>query len=360
MVLSGSPPVGLRVMLGWGSRGVFPWALLVLICPLSPVVALFKAPSDTVQDREVTLPAVDQAVKTQSFDLSSVTSAVTIKTVFTPPKDTLLYLSSELLDSSGKVVFQYDIEGQHVGSLPDKAALAKFPPSERDSAWMRTPAYAAPANDHSVRFRPASVGPYQLRFQAYLPRNRRGDAIPLSGPVLVRTRVISQPVNRTMLVLTFLMSGIASLLFLSKVYRGGRIQVSGSYRSSGQVGRASRGDYKAGLLVLRAKAAFSQGYQTNFLPESKNYLFGVRVTDGQGALIYRGTAPVRKANASFGGSTLHLEIVPQVFQLTKDCNLRFDLLPPEATSNLQLETVQFEVCDRVMLPWPQEVVRLDP
>ena len=94
MVVSGSPPVGRRVMLGWRTRGVFPWALLVLICPLSPLLVLFMAPGGTVQDREVTLPAVDQAVTTQPFDFKSVNEAVTIKTVFTPPAGTLLYLLS--------------------------------------------------------------------------------------------------------------------------------------------------------------------------------------------------------------------------------------------------------------------------
>ena len=107
---------------------------------------------------------------TQPFDLNSVSEAVTIKTVFTPPDSTLLYLSTELLDASGKVVFQHDIEGlgTATGSLPDEAALSRLSPSERERQWMRTPTYALPANDHSVRFRPAEAGSYQLRFQAYL------------------------------------------------------------------------------------------------------------------------------------------------------------------------------------------------
>ena len=363
MVVSGSPPVGRRVKLGWGSRGVFPWALLVLICPLSPLVALFMAPSGTVQDREVSLPAADQAVTTQPFDLNSVSEAVTIKTVFTPPDSTLLYLSTELLDASGKVVFQHDIEGlgTATGSLPDEAALSRLSPSEREREWMRTPNYARPANDHSVRFRPAEAGSYQLRFQAYLPRNREGDAIALSGPVLVRTRVSTTPVNRGMLVLTFLMSGAAALMFLSKVYRRGRIQCSGRYESLGQAGRASRGDYRAGLLALRARVAFSQGYETNFQHEAKQYWsFGVRVTDGEGNLLYRGSAPVDKSTVSLADSTLNLVIFPQLFQLTKDCNLRFDLLPPESSANLQFDSVCIEVCDKVKLAWPQDVVRLDP
>ena len=362
MVVSGSPPVGRRVMLGWRTRGVFPWALLVLICPLSPLLVLFMAPGETVQDREVTLPAVDQEVTTQPFDFKSVNEAVTIKTVFTPPAGTLLYLSTELLDVSGKVVFQHDIEGRDSGggSLPDEAALSRLSPSERQRQWMRTPDYARPANDHSVSFRPAEAGSYQLRFQVYLPRNQEGEAIPLSDPVLVRTRVSTTPVDRGLLLLTVLLSGASSWMFLSKVYRRGRIQCSGCYESVGHAGRASRGDYRAGLLVLRARAAFSQGYQTNIQQEARQYLFGVRVTDGRGTLLYRGSAPVERSTVSLTDSTLNLHLFPQLFQLTKDCNLRFDLLPPESTSTLQFESVHIELCDQVMLAWPQEVVRLDP
>ena len=321
------------------------------------------APSGTVQDREVTLPAADQAVTTQPFDLNSVSEAVTIKTVFTPSDSTLLYLSTELLDASGKVVFQHDIEGlgTATGSLADEAALSRLSPSERERQWMRTPTYALPANDHSVRFRPAESGSYQLRFQAYLPRNRNGDAIALSAPVLVRTRVSTTPVNRGMLVLTFLMSGGAAAMFLSKVYRRGRIQCSGRYESLGQGGRASRGDYRAGLLALRARVAFSQGYGTNFQHEAKQYWnFGVRVTDGEGNMLYRGSAPVDKSTVSLSDSTLNLVIFPQLFQLTKDCNLRFDLLPPESSADMQFDSVCIEVCDKVKLAWPQDVVRLDP
>ena len=96
------------------------------------------------------------------------------------------------------------------------------------------------------------------------------------------------------------------------------------------------------------EVAFSQGYGTNFQHEAKQYWsFGVRVTDGEGNMLYRGSAPVDKSTVSLSDSTLNLVIFPQLFQLTKDCNLRFDLLPPESSADMQFDSVCIEVCDKV-------------
>lgn len=55
-----------------------------------------------------------------------------------------------------------------------------------------------------------------------------------------------------------------------------------------------------------------------------------------------------------------LKLQPQLFELTKASNLRFDVRLPESTSNLDLESVQIQVSDQVVVPWRKEAVKLDP
>ncbi len=55
-----------------------------------------------------------------------------------------------------------------------------------------------------------------------------------------------------------------------------------------------------------------------------------------------------------------LKLRPQLYELTNDTNMLFDVRLPESTSNLDLESVQILVSDQVVVPWRKEAVKLDP
>ena len=350
MVVSGTPLVERRQRVASRYRSVDRLPLLVLLFPLSVVVAsMFVSPGST-QQRQTEISAIDQPVVSKPFDFSSADAAVTIDTIFQPPSQTLVFLSTALIDSRGEVVFQYDTEGKGSNAPPTETA-----PSSSTSA---PPTLVGWPNQHSIRFRPDSIGAYRLRYEAYLPRDIKGEATTMSGALLVQSTITTAPVNIGILLLTVFASSCAALMYLSRVYGHGRLRCSGSFASEGQAGRATRGDYAAGLISMHCIARFDSGWDTDL--QSRTLAVGIRVTNGSGHLLYRGSAPVISVSNSDHSGTMTLKLQPQLFELTKDTNLRFDVRLPESTSNLDLESVQILVSDQVVVPWRKEAVKLDP
>ena len=206
MVVSGTPLVEQRQRVASRYRSVDRLPLLVLLFPLSVVVASMFVTSGSTQQRQTEITAIDQPFESRPFDFSSADAAVTIDTIFQPPSQTLVFLSTALIDSRGEVVLQYDTEGKGSNAPPAETA-----PSSSTSA---PPTLVGWPNQHSIRFRPDSTGAYRLRYEAYLPRDIQGEATTMPGALLVQSTITTAPVNTGILLLTMVASSWSSSPFL--------------------------------------------------------------------------------------------------------------------------------------------------
>ena len=85
--------------------------LLVLIIPIGLFVAIFFDRTSTVTKLTVPLTTAGEPVVSKPFQLPSVNDRVSISTQFSVPVDTVIFLSTELIDDQGVVQLQYDKEG---------------------------------------------------------------------------------------------------------------------------------------------------------------------------------------------------------------------------------------------------------
>ena len=295
--------------------------LWVLLIPVGLLVAtLFDQPFTTRKLR-VGVPRADQPVVSEPFELQDINERVAIRTEFSVPAKTLVFLSTELIDSDNVVQLQYDSEG-----------------------------IAESSNSEVLEFRPSQPGQYRLRFEAYLPRDRQSKPVQLAAPVVVTSVITKDSYDSGVLVYGFFASLIVSFLYLSQVYFRGSLQCSGWCGSQSEVGRATRGEYKSGLLRVRFFATFepSRRWYANDCQA-----VSLEITNGLGRSIFQGTIPSRLTRDGEDSDTYTLRAEPQLFHLTRDSFLRFDVSLPSSLADIGPERLAIQICDEVTLPWTQ-------
>ncbi|QNJ05968.1 hypothetical protein SynMEDNS5_01244 [Synechococcus sp. MEDNS5] len=299
--------------------------LWVLLIPVGLLVATFFDRPSSITNLSVQVPRADQPVESEPFELPNINDRVTVRSRFSVPAKTFaktfVFLSTELLDDKGVVQFQYDREGK-----------------------------SRSKNDGYLEFRPKKPGRFRLRFEVYLPRDQQAQPTQLTAPVVVNSVITKDPFDSGVLVYGFFASLIVSFLYLSQVYFRGSLQCSGWCGSQSEVSRATRGEYKSGLLRVRFFATFEHSgrwYANDCQAVS------LEITNGLGRSIFQGTIPSRLTRDGEDSDTYTLRAEPQLFHLTRDSFLRFDVSLPSSLADIGPERLAIQICDEVTLPWTQ-------
>lgn len=305
------------------------WPLLVLIIPIGLFVAIFFDRTSTVTKLTVPLTTAEQPVVSKPFQLPSVNDRVSISTQFSVPVDTVIFLSTELIDHQGVVQLHFDQEG--IGRS---------------------------SNSEFFAFRPSKSGLYRLRFEAYLPRDLQGQPANLNVPVVVKSVITNDPLDAGMLFSGFLASLFVSCLYLSRVYFRGTLQASGWCDSVSAARRLTRGEYRSGLLRVRLMARFefsSQCYSPEFQAAK------LEILNGSGRSVFQGIVPCRVTQDGEDSDVFTLRAEPQLFHLVQDSYLRFEMSLPTILTDRKLESICIQTCDEIVLPWMKSVrARLNP
>ena len=303
--------------------------LLVLIIPIGLFVAIFFDRTSTVTKLTVPLTTAGEPVVSKPFQLPSVNDRVSISTQFSVPVDTVIFLSTELIDDQGVVQLQYDKEG--VSRL---------------------------SNSESLEFRPRIPGNYRLRFEAYLPRDLQALPTKLTEPVVVNSVITNDPLDAGVFFEGFLASLIVSFLYLSQVYFRGTLQASGWSDTAAEARRLTRGEYRGGLLRVRLMAKFdfsSQFYSPEFQAAK------LVILNGSGRSVFQGIVPCRVTRDGEDSDVFTLRSEPQLFHLMRDSYLRFEMSLPTILADRKPDSVCIQTCDEIVLPWMKTVrARLNP
>ena len=303
--------------------------LSVLLIPVGLLVATFFDRPSTITNLSVQVPRADQPVVSKPFELPNTNHRVTVRYQFSVPAKTFVFLSTELIDDKGVVQFQYDREGK-----------------------------SRSKNDGFLEFRPNKPGRFRFRYEAYLPKDQLAQPIQLTAPVVVDSAITKDPFDSGALVYGFWSTLIVSLLYLSQVYFRGDLQCSGWCTSESELKRATRGEYRSGLLRVRLRGSYEVPDRW-YAPEHQAIQMEIR--NGLGRSIFQGTIPCRFTRDSEDSDTYTLCAEPQLFDLTRDSFLRFDVSLPTVLNNLDPECIGIQICDRVILPWNQDIrARLNP
>ena len=303
--------------------------LWVLLIPVGLLVATFFDRPSTITNLSVQVPRADQPVVSEPFELPNINDRVTVRSRFSVPAKTFVFLSTELLDDKGVVQFQYDREGK-----------------------------SRSKNDGFIEFRPKKPGRFRLRFEVYLPRDQQAQTTQLTAPVVVNSVITKDPFDSGALVYGFWSTVVVSLLYLSQVYFRGHLQCSGWCESESELNRATRGEYQSGLLRVRLRGTYEVPKR---LYASEYQALRLEIINGLGRSVFQGTIPCRFTRDGEDSDTYTLRAEPQLFHLTRDSFLRFDVSLPTVIQNLDPERIGIQICDQVILPWTQAIrARLNP
>ncbi len=330
---------------------VNPFPLFILLAPLWVVKSCGDVQPDTRQEINDILLGNNVVATTGVIPLvADGRTAATIRITASPPVNTSYTIVGDLIDANNKPVLQFDKEGwRQVGTWYEEGYSGTYDEADRH-LWLR--------------FKPKISGDYRLKLKSEYFLDLKGAATNSRLPVTVV--VTTSQFNGGLLFVTFIASAFLAICFLRLTYFRGRLCYGGKFKFLSSKSRNTRGIYDAGLVSLKLKGRYgytSARQRRLASPRQYRVILDLAIQDSFGEILFKKDV-IGWINFIHSESDEYFTVwMPCLFfRLDQPASLRFRISMPafvERPDFIEQEWIQFELRDRVVVPWPVGATRIN-